>query len=239
MTNTFLTAACLAFAVAMLPLEAGATASLYNSEADFAAATADFGLTTITFDEADDGWRTLPASRQPLTVRETKFAAGRADGFLYLTGAGDRHRAYGLDGALAVADAAGPQQLVITLPTAATALSIRVAGLGGGAAPRVLSLILSNGETFEVTLERAAPGANFVGLVSETAFSSVVLTLDDAAGVIVVDDVTFNHVVPDVALGLALLSDPQEPVSEPGAVALLGAALLTLGRLRSRRRRTA
>jgi len=211
---------------------------LYGDEAAFLAAIDGGGaLTAISFDPPPpDGWDAYWPSQQPLNYPEASFASGSAGGFIYLLGPQLGGGMYGPDGVLATSDGSGHQALVIGLREAVTAFAIDLSTFAS-TLQRAFSFALSTGDAFSVLSQAPAPGADFVGFVSDAPFDSVTIALDDTgAGTLIADDVRFGlapggpfaPVETDQAPALTLSA------AEPAGAGLLGLALLTAAAVRRR-----
>jgi hypothetical protein len=205
-------AAALAAAVLLAPAAAADAAVLtFSSQSAFAAAAP--GLPTIDFEgiAPDVSFVFIPGT---LSLGGATFATNTpvSDGFLFVIGP-DLY--YVANSVLSFQQSStGVDSLLITFASPVTAFG----ALFGQFSTQTLSVTLSTGDSTSV-VAAALPDLAFFGLVSDTPFSSLVLT-GPAIDVYNLDDVQFGRT--------------PTPVPEPASIALaaFGLAAATLRRRR-------
>jgi hypothetical protein len=201
---------------------------LYTTQASFNAATT--GGATVTFGSLITDNTANQVSPPAITVGGVGFGidTSTSNGNLYEIGANYGSGHYGADATLSSqASTTGINNLVITLPTEETTISVLFNGfenLNSVFTPEPITITLSDGQSWTV----ADPAANgsyvFLGITANTPITSLELTDADVAG-----NTTLNVAQVQYADSAAAVTP------EPSSLFLLGTGLLGFGGLLSRK----
>jgi hypothetical protein len=196
--------------------------TIYTTQASFNAATT--GETTVIFGSLITDGTASQVSPPAITVGGVDFGidTSTSNGNLYEVGANYGSGHYGADATLSSqGSTTGINNLVITLPTGETAVSILLNGfenLNSVFTPEPITITLSDGQSWTVT-DTAADGSYiFLGVTSATPITSIELTDPDVVG-----NTTLNVAQVQYASS-AVAATP-----EPSSLLLLATGLLGLG----------
>jgi hypothetical protein len=210
-----------AFVVAsLLASNCSASTIPYFTQASFNAATT--GDTTVTFGSLVANGTFNLVNPPSLSVGGAVFSINTAtdNGSLYEVGANLGSGHYGADATLSSqGSTSGLNNLVITLPTGETALSILFNGFvdtNGVFTTDPVTITLSDGETGTVSNPAANGSYYFIGLTSTTPITSITLSDPGSAG-----NGTLN--LAQLQYGKSLSATP-----EPSSASLLGLGMLML-----------
>ncbi len=196
--------------------------TLYTTQAGFNAATT--GDTTVSLGSLIANNTASQVSPPAITVGGVDFAidTSTSNGNLYEIGANYGSGHYGVDATLSSqGSTTGTNNLVITLPTEETAVSILFNGfenLDSVFTPEPITVTLSDGQSWTVTDPAANGSYLFLGVTSGTPITSLTLTDADVVG-----NTTLN--VAEVQYADAAVT----PTPEPSSLFLIGTGLLGFG----------
>ena len=196
--------------------------TIYTTQASFNAATT--AATTVTFGSLIAGNTASQVSPPSITVGGVDFGidTSTSNGNLYAIGANYGSGHYGTDATLSSqGSTTGTNNLVATLPTGETAVSILFNGfedLNSVFTPEPITIALSDGQSWTMTDAAANGSYIFLGITSATPITSIELTDPDVVG-----NTTLNVAQVQYASS-AVAATP-----EPSSLFLLGTGLLCVG----------
>jgi hypothetical protein len=212
-------------ALAAAPAHADTT---YTTQSSFNAATT--GDTTVTIGGLIADSAASLVYPPAITVGGVDFVidTSTSNGNLYEVGANYGAGHYGADATLSSqGSTTGINNLVITLPTGETAVSILFNGfenLNSVFTTEPITITLSDGNSWTVTNAAADGSYNFLGITSGTPITSIELTDPDVVG-----NTTLN--VAQIQYGSSAVA----ATPEPSSLFLLGTGLLGLAVVLSRK----